>query len=92
MTIPETEIIKVATGKSHYYISIGSNIVQKAFEEIFENYRDSKIAIITDSNVERIYDDFLQKLGKNDRVFILSFKAGEESKNRKTKELLEDKL
>ena len=92
MTIPETEIIKVATGKSQYDISIGSNIVQKAFEEILDDYKDSKIAIITDSNVESIYGDFLQKLGKIDRVFVLSFKAGEESKNRKTKEILEDKL
>lgn len=92
MNIPEKEIIKVSTGKSHYDISIGSNIFQKAFEEILEDYKDYKIAIITDSNLERIYGDFLQKLGKNDRVFILSFKAGEESKNRKTKEILEDKL
>ncbi len=92
MSNSEKEIIKVFTGKSHYDINIGRNISQKAFEEILENYNDFKIAIITDSNVERVYSDFLQKLEKNDRVFTLSFKAGEESKNRKTKEILEDNL
>ncbi len=89
----ENEIIKVITGKSYYPIVVGRNIVQKAFEEIFEEYKGYKIAIITDSNVERIYGSkILQKLDKKDQVFILPFKAGEESKNRKTKEELEDRL
>lgn len=93
MNKPEQEVIKVSTGKSHYDIVVGRNIVQKVFEEIFQEYIDYKIAIITDSNVERIYGNkLLQKLDKKDRVFILTFKAGEESKNRKTKEELEDKL
>lgn len=93
MNNPETKIIKVSTGRSHYEIVVGRSILQKAFEEIFEEYKDYKIAIINDSNVERIYrNKILQILDKKDRVFILSFKAGEESKNRKTKEELEDRL
>jgi len=93
MNNPETEIIKVSAGRSRYGIVVGRSILQKAFEEIFEEYKDYKIAIITDSNVEKIYGNrILQILDKNDRVFILSFKAGEESKNRKTKEELEDRL
>ncbi len=93
MNNPETEIIKVSAGRSHYEIVVGRNIFQKAFEEILQDYKDHKIVIITDSNVERIYKNkILQKLGNKDRVFILSFKAGEESKNRKTKEVLEDRL
>jgi len=93
MKNPETKIIKVVTGKSHYPIVVGRNIAQNAFEEIFQEYNDHKIAIITDSNIEKIYGNkILQKLDKKDRVFILSFKAGEESKNRKTKEELEDRL
>ena len=93
MNNPETEIIKVSAGRSLYEIVVGRNILQKAFEEIFQEYEGHKIVIITDSNVERIYGNkILQKLDKKDRVFILSFKAGEDSKNRKTKEELEDRL
>lgn len=93
MNNPKTEIIKISTGRSHYEIVIGRNILQNVFEEIFQEYKGHKIAVITDSNVERIYGNkILQKLDKKDRVFILSFKAGEESKNRKTKEELEDRL
>jgi len=93
MNNPETEIIKVATGRNQYEIVVGRGILQKAFEEILEEYKDYKIAIITDSNVEKICGNkILQILDKKDRVFILSFKAGEESKNRKTKEELEDRL
>ena len=93
MNNPENEIIKVSTGRSQYDIVVGRNILQKAFEEIFQEYEGHKIAIITDSNVEEIYGNkILQKLDKKDRVFILCFKAGEKSKNRKTKEELEDRL
>ncbi|MDY1591054.1 MAG: 3-dehydroquinate synthase [Methanofastidiosum sp.] len=93
MNNPENEIIKVSAGRSQYDIVVGRNILQKAFEEIFQEYEGHKIAIITDSNVEEIYGNkIFQKLDKKDRVFILSFKAGEKSKNRKTKEELEDRL
>ncbi len=88
-----TETIKVKTEKGDYEIVLGRGIIQKAFEEILNDYKEFNIAIITDSNIEKIYGKkILQKLDKHNRVFIISFKAGEESKNRKTKEEIEDRL
>ncbi|KYC44613.1 MAG: 3-dehydroquinate synthase [Candidatus Methanofastidiosum methylothiophilum] len=93
MSNSEKEIINVKTGRSHYEIIIGRNIIDNAFEEVLHDYKDYTIVIITDSNVQRIYENnIIQKLNNKEGVYILSFKAGEESKNRKTKEFLEDRL
>ena len=87
------ETIRVSTKNGKYDIVVGRGILDAAFEEILSTYKEHKIAIITDSNVEKIYGDQInRKLGKNPRIFILSFKAGEDSKTRKVKEQLEDRL
>ena len=62
-------------------------------ESTLKEYKDCNIAIITDSNIEKIYGDKIyQVLDKKTNTFVISFKAGEESKNRKTKEEIEDRL
>jgi len=89
----QIETITIKAKNSQYDIVIGRHILEEAFEEILADFKDYKIAIVTDSNVERLYRNRLEKkFGKNNQVFILSFKAGEESKNRKVKEEIEDKL
>lgn len=65
-----------------------------ALGAFFSSRKNTKMAVITDSNVERIYGNWLKKalehLGV--RVILLSFEAGENSKTRETKQLLEDRL
>lgn len=52
---------------------------------------DQELVIITDHNVKQLYGNALTKilLERGFRVLLLSFQAGEESKNAKTKESLE---
>jgi len=93
MNIKETKTISVKTEKRPYDIVIGRDIFRNALESILEENKECNVAIITDSNIEKIYrDNIYQALNKKTNVFVISFKAGEESKNRKTKEELEDRL
>jgi len=87
------ETIKIRSKNGQYDIDVGRNILEDSFGEILETYKDHKIAIIMDSNVQKIYGNQLEKkLDGKDQVYFLSFKAGEESKNRQVKDQLEDKL
>lgn len=76
-----------------YDIVVGINIAKLA-NYIFKKYSDRKIFIITDNNVKNLYGnkltDGLKSFGAN--VRLISFKAGEQSKTRQMKELLEDRL
>lgn len=93
MNLKETKTIKVKTEKRPYDVVIGRDIFRNVIESTVKEYKDSNIAIITDSNIEKIYGDKIyQVLDKKTNTFVISFKAGEESKNRKTKKLKTDYL
>ncbi|RCK72598.1 MAG: 3-dehydroquinate synthase [Ignavibacteriae bacterium] len=76
-----------------YDIIIGITLNQIA-RYIFKKFSERKIFILTDNNVEKLYGkkfaDYFIKIGA--KVSLLSFKAGEKSKTRNMKEVLEDKL
>ncbi|MDI6765319.1 MAG: 3-dehydroquinate synthase family protein, partial [Bacteroidota bacterium] len=76
-----------------YDIIIGTKLVFIA-KELAKQNEFSKYFIITDSTVKRLYgDNFLKTLHSHKiEAYLLSVPAGEKSKTRKTKELLEDKL
>jgi 3-dehydroquinate synthase len=76
-----------------YDIVIGRGL----FDEIAEGLSKldlSYVAIITDSNVKKHYGDKLLSLLKDNGLdaMMISFPPGEKSKNRKTKEKIEDAL
>jgi len=71
-----------------YDIIIGINL-KEALDEIDKRYRDMKKFFITDSNVRRLYAGHIRS---SKLTHLLSVQAGEGSKNRKLKEILEDKL
>lgn len=79
-----------------YDIEIGETLFSALIEDlkrgIVENV--SKFAIITDSKVEALYGQaLLEQLIQNDfHAELFSFPAGEKSKTRETKALLEDQL
>ena len=75
-----------------YEILIGSNLNAKILEDLKEK-KYSKYAIVTDSNLI-IYGKKLQQLLQKNNLHchLISFKAGEQNKTRKTKEEIEDKL
>ena len=86
MNLKETKTIRVKTEKRPYDVVIGRDIFRNVIESTLKEYKDCNIAIITDSNIEKIYGDKIyQVLDKKTNTFVISFKAGEESKNRKTK-------
>lgn len=63
-----------------YEICIGENIFPEVFFDFLRKKKYSKIGIITDSNVFRIYRDKFKEWFKED-VVILTFEAGEKHKN-----------
>lgn len=79
-----------------YEIEIGFGLQEKLISDIKNGLVGNiiKFAVITDSNVKDLYaDDILNKLknaGYHADLFV--FEAGETSKTRKTKELVEDAM
>ena len=74
------DTIKLNLKDKSYNIKIGKGIL-KAIE--FQKFGASKYAIITDSNVKKLYGEKLQELIRNQRcqVNLFAFSAGENSKN-----------
>jgi 3-dehydroquinate synthase len=75
--------LKVMLKTNSYNIYIEKNILNKVGEYLSSNYKDRKIAIITDSNVERLYGYALNTSTKESgfETKIITMKPGEESKN-----------
>ena len=76
------KILKVKT-KPSYEILIKENLFEEIPQDLKNNFDFGKIAIITDSNVEKLYAKKLFKIlqKENIKVEIFSFPAGEISKN-----------
>lgn len=79
-----------------YDIEIGRNLVKSLIDDIKNGIckTASRYVIITDSNVEPLYAQSIKNelINENIRVDMISFEAGEESKTRQTKEMLEDTM
>ena len=79
-----------------YDIEIGKNLFETLIKDLKEELGKgiSRYAIITDSNVKALYGDKLYHLMEEQgfKVDLLSFPAGETSKVRATKEMLEDSM
>ena len=73
--------LKISLKDNSYDIFIENGIISKAYEYIKEVYKNKKVYIITDSNVEKLYLNQVIEVLKND--FIVDYvviPAGEESK------------
>ena len=77
-----------------YDILIDEGLFGKLAEELKNKPLANAYAIITDNNVEKIHGKKLLKnlQNKNIHAHLVSFPAGEKSKNRKTKEKTEDAM
>lgn len=77
-----------------YDILIGSGLLSKVPSDLKKSKLGNKYAIITDTNVEKLYaKDFLRNFVMNRLdTYLLRFNAGEQQKNRQTKAYLEDEL
>ncbi len=89
--------VKVNLKKSldnSYEILIDSGLLSQVPSELKKSKLGNKYAIITDTNVEKLYaKDFLRNFVMNRLdTYLLRFNAGEQQKTRKTKEYLEDEL
>lgn len=94
MGIYNVELKKVVDDS--YEIEIGFKLMDKLIKDVKEGLvkKCSKYAIITDSTVKtlyanRIYEKFIEA-GFSADIFV--FPAGEQSKTRKTKEMIEDMM
>jgi 3-dehydroquinate synthase len=79
-----------------YTIEIGTDLFSKLISDLRSGLVKGvgKYALITDSNVEALYARALQRelAAAGFTVHLLSFKAGETSKTRETKAMLEDRM
>ncbi|MBN1798706.1 MAG: 3-dehydroquinate synthase [Spirochaetales bacterium] len=79
-----------------YDIEIGSNLFGSLITDLKNGLikNVSKYALITDSNVEKLYGRTLSQILKKSgfEIELFTFKAGEASKTRTTKARLEDRL
>ena len=85
--------LKSQPGNS-YDIVIGRGIVDKIPKDLKKAGLVNNYVIITDSNVKKKYGNkLLSKMGKIGlKVSIITFKAGEKSKDRRTKESIENQM
>lgn len=85
--------LKEETGNS-YDIIIGAGLIGNLAIELKQKPVANAYAIITDSNVKRLYGETLLKnfQAKNLHAHLISFPAGEKSKSRDTKEKVENEM
>lgn len=94
MSIFDVELKKVVDDS--YEIETGFHLEEKLMEDLKNGLvgKIHKFAVITDSIVKDLYADnichMLQAAGYEAQLF--SFEAGEKSKTRKTKEMVEDAM
>src|SRR5258708_28277731 len=76
-----------------YDIVIGTTL-KRAAAEIRKRYGERQLFVITDTHVQKLYArKLLQALGSDGHdAHLLAVRAGERSKNRNTKNRLEDRL
>jgi len=76
------KLLKVKT-KPSYEILIKENLLEEIPKDLKENFDFGKIAVITDSKVERLYAEKILKGFEKARIKaeVFSFPAGESSKN-----------
>lgn len=94
MSIFNVELKKVIDDS--YEIEIGYSLTDKLISDLKDGLcgNITKFAVITDSNVEKLYaDNIISKLHESGyQADIFVFEAGEKSKTRQTKELVEDAM
>jgi 3-dehydroquinate synthase len=88
------EQIKVVIGreKKEYSVLVGTSILPELLKFIQSKHNDKKVVIITEDNVKKLYGDKLMGILKHVKPYMISVPSGEESKSRKIKQEIEDKL
>ncbi|MCT8978404.1 3-dehydroquinate synthase [Clostridium sp. CX1] len=90
----KSNILKIELKENSYSIYIERNIFNKVGDYLDEHYKNRKVAIITDNNLEKLYGksfkEILEKRGFNTK--IISVKPGEESKSIDTLKEIYEKL
>ena len=79
--------IEINTKSRPSTVYCGTGAFEIAYEEIL---KDKDIFLLTDSNVARIYKDFINKYFSNANIFVMP--AGEKNKNQKTLFSILDKM
>ncbi len=86
--------VNLKENNNSYEILIGESLLDSLPSDLTTNKLANSYAIITDSNIEKLYGKkLLVSLKKQGlKAYLISIPAGEASKNRKKKEKIEDKL
>ena len=82
------------TVDNSYKIYVGSGLFNKLIEDLEKNPLGFSYAIITDSNVKRLYGNKLKTLlqKQNPNTLLIDFPAGEKQKNRDIKTQIENNM
>ena len=76
--------LKVNIPQKEYYIYIGRDTLIKAKEIISKHLKGNKVAIITDTNVEKLYAEKLVDILRGFDTKVITVEAGEKSKSLET--------
>lgn len=92
-----SKIIKVSIKGSKpttYDIEIGKDLFDKMASEVKQDNLAYRYAVVTDSNVEALYSAKMLEAFKSQGLsaLLITLPAGEQSKTRKNKEYIEDKM
>jgi 3-dehydroquinate synthase len=88
-------VVKIpALPHSSYPILINFGLLENPAIWLPTNINVSKLVIITDTTVKKIYGDSLLRILKKQghKIFLFSFPAGEKSKNHKIKQYIEEQM
>ncbi|MBD3203656.1 3-dehydroquinate synthase [Candidatus Woesearchaeota archaeon] len=75
-----------------YEIVVGEDLLSGIRKFIKKNHKEKKIAVITDSNLSKIYKKTITSAFSGMNFELIDFAAGEKNKTRKTKQKLENVL
>ncbi len=82
--------VSITTERTHD-ILIGTSLGNLLFDFIEKKHGKKRVAVITDENVKRLYEDIIRRFEKNSSL-IISIPPGERGKTRATKERVENIL
>ena len=86
--------INIKKKAMYYNVLIGKGLLNRIPKILKKKPLGNNYVIITDSNVKKLYGDKLLKDLKKEKIeaILISFKAGEKSKNKTIKEKIENKI
>jgi len=84
--------VNVDSKGEEYIIHLGDNTIIELPDFLNKSFKNYKIVIITDENVEKYHLTTIENILSEFSIFVITIKPGEHSKSREIKNEIDDKL